>query len=219
MSTPHALNPKAYTPPLQEERDIDIGFIGDIYWPFIGDQERSRLIWHFEKEGARYGLRCDIRAGRSDRLPRVEWAKFLQGTKGLIGAESGTHYLNDRGKLLTRARDYNLQENQSASFEEVYDRFFAGVERGVSGKSVSSRHFEPIGTKTCQILLEGEYNGVLSPGQHYIPVKRDLSNVDDAVREFRDEGRRRAIAEQAYEHVMSGHTYAHRVAGVLATLF
>ncbi len=79
------------------------------------------------------------------------------------------HYLNERGKLLTRARDYNLQENQSASFEEVYDRFFAGVERGVSGKSVSSRHFEPIGTKTCQILLEGEYNGVLSPGEHYIP--------------------------------------------------
>ena len=60
---------------------------------------------------------------------------------------------------------------------------------------------------------------MLRPGEHYIPVKRDLSNVDEAVREFKDEGRRRAIAEQAYEYVMSGHTYAHRVAGVLATLF
>jgi hypothetical protein len=219
LSTPHALNPQAYRPPASETRNVDLGFVGDIYWPFIGDQERSKLIWHFERQGARYGLRCDIRAGRSDRLPRTEWAKFLQGTKGLIGAESGTYYLNERGKLLTRARDYNLQENQNATFKEVYDRFFASVEPGVSGKSVSSRHFEPIGTKTCQILLEGDYNGVLTAGEHYIPVKRDLSNVDDAVREFKDEGRRRAIAEQAYEHVMSSHTYAHRVAGVVATLF
>jgi hypothetical protein len=219
LSTPHALNPKAYTPPTTEKRDIDIGFVGDIYWPFIGDQERSQLIWHFERNGGRYGLRCDIRAGRSDRLRRHEWAKFLRGTKGLIGAESGTYYLNDRGKLLTRARDYNLNENPRASFEEVYGRFFAGVAPVISGKSVSSRHFEPIGTKTCQVLLEGEYNGVLRPNEHYIPVKRDLSDVDEAVLEFKDEGRRRAIAAQAYEHVMSGHTYAHRVAGVLATLF
>ena len=39
------------------------------------------------------------------------------------------------------------------------------------------------------------------------------------MREFKDEGRRRAIAEQAYEYVMSSHTYAHRVAAVLETLF
>jgi hypothetical protein len=219
LSTPHALNPKAYCPPAAECRNVDIGFVGDIYWPFIGDQERSQLIWHFEKSGARYGLRCDIRAGRSDRLPREEWAKFLQHAKAVIGAESGTYYLNDRGKLLTRARDYNLRENQNATFEEVYERFFAGVARGVSGKSISSRHFEPIGTKSCQILLEGEYNGVLTAGEHYIPVKRDISNVEEAVREFKDEGRRRTIAEQAYEHVMSSHTYAHRVSSLLATVF
>lgn len=219
LSTPHALNPRAYSPPAKEDRSIDIGFVGDIYWPFIGDQERSQLIWHFEKNGARYGLRCDIRAGRSNRLPRDEWAKFLQGTKGMIGAESGTYYLNDRGRLLTRARDYNLKENRAASFEDVFERFYANADRRVSGKSVSSRHFEPIGAKTCQILLEGDYNGVLRAGEHYIPVKRDLSNVDEAVREFKDGGRRRAIADQAYDYVMSGHTYAHRVAGVLATLF
>lgn len=123
------------------------------------------------------------------------------------------------GRLLTRARDYNLHEKPDASFADVYELFYANAAREVSGKSVSSRHFEPIGTKTCQILVEGEYNGVLRPGEHYIPVKRDLSDVEEAVREFKDEGRRRAIAEQAYEYVMSGHTYAHRVAGVLATPF
>ena len=88
----------------------------------------------------------------------------------------------------------------------------------MSGKSISSRHFEPIGTKTCQILLEGEYNGVLVPDEHYISVRKDRSNLGEAVRRFRDEGYRQAIAECAYEHVMSNHTYAHRVRSVLAAV-
>ena len=219
LSTPHALNPKAYYPAAKEAREVDIGFVGDLYWPFIGDEERTRLIMYFIQHAADYGLRSDIRAGRSDRLPRAEWATFLQRTKGLIGAESGTYYLNERGRLLARARDYNLKEHPDATFEDIYERFFAGVPRGMSGKCISSRHIEPIGTKTCQILLEGDYNGVLKAGEHYIPVKRDLSNVDEAVREFKDEGLRREITERTYEYVMSSHTYAHRVESILAELF
>jgi hypothetical protein len=219
LSTPHGLNPEAYYPPTKELREIDIGFVGDLYWPFIGDDERTQLLIHFNRYAAHYGLNSDIRAGRSDRLPRTEWAKFLQRSKGLIGAESGTYYLNERGKLLARARDYNLNENQGASFAEIYEKFYATVARGVSGKCISSRHFEPIGTKTCQILLEGHYNGVLNAGEHYIPIKRDFSNVGEAVREFKDEGRRREIVDRTYDYVMSAHTYTHRVESVLSTLF
>lgn len=219
LSMPHALNPDVYRPPAHEEREVDIGFVGDIYWPFVGDEERTHLIRHFEAHGTDYGLRCDIRAGQMVRLPREEWATFLRRTKGLIGAESGTYYLNDRGKLLTRARDYNLKENQKASFAEVFEKFYAGVTPAVSGKSVSSRHFEPIGAKCCQLLLEGDYNGTLTAGEHYIPIKRDLSNVTEAVRAFKDEGYRRRIADQAYEHVMANHTYARRVEFALSTLF
>lgn len=218
LSAPHALNPNVYSPPAHEARDIDIGFVGDLYWPFVGDEERTLLIRHFEQNGSRYGLNCDIRAGRSTRLARDDWADFLRRSKGLIGAESGTYYLNERGDLLNRARSYNLNENQDASFKDVFERFYAGVERGVSGKSISSRHFEPIGTKTCQILLEGDYNGILKAGEHYIPVKRDLSDIDEAVREFRDDTRRRQIADQTYDYVMSAHTYAHRVADIVETV-
>lgn len=220
LSMPHALNPKVYTPPADEDsRDVDIGFIGDIYWPFVGDEERTLLIRHFEAHGADYGLKCDIRAGQMLRLPRDEWAAFLRRSKGLIGAESGTYYLNDFGKLLTRARDYNLKENQKASFEEVFDKFYAGVTPGVSGKSVSSRHFEPIGAKCCQVLLEGDYNGTLIAGEHYIPIKRDLSDVNEAVRAFKDDGYRQKIAQQAYDHVMAHHTYERRVEFALSSLF
>src|SRR6266481_284475 len=149
---PHALNPHKYFP-ATIPRQVDIGFIGDIYWPFVGDRERTDLI---------------------------EWF-----------------------------------EQQDANFDEVFERFYKGQTRCVSGKSISSRHFEPIGTKTCQILLEGYYNGILEPDQHFIAVKPDLSNIDDAIERFCDEGLRRRMVEETYEYAISQHTYAHRVAHLL----
>jgi spore maturation protein CgeB len=59
---------------------------------------------------------------------------------------------------------------------------------------------------------------VLAPDEHYISVRKDRSNLDEAVRRFRDEGYRQTIVERAYEHVMANHTYAHRVRSVLAAV-
>jgi hypothetical protein len=212
LEMPHALNPDRYFVTPGIERTTDIGFIGDIYWPFIGDRERTDLIEWFERNGAVHNLRCDI---RRSRIPRDAWRAFLNQCKGVIGAESGTYYLNDRGRLLERARAYNLFQNRDASFDEVFDKFYRGQERGVSGKSVSSRHFEPIGTKTCQILLEGHYNGILKPDVHYVCVRKDLSNIKDAVERFSDESIRSRMVQDTYDYAMSQHTYAHRVEQLL----
>lgn len=215
VEIPHALNPAVYRPLNGAPRPIDVGFIGDIYWPFIGDRERTDMIDLFRARGPELGLRCDIRTAR---ITRAEWAVFLQSCKAIVGAESGTYYLNDRGRLLTSARDYNLNENQGATFKEVYERFFKGQPRLVSGKCISSRHFEPIGTKTCQILIEGDFNGVLKADVHYIAVKKDLSNIDDVVRRFKDEEYRREMVERTYEYVLAEHTYRHRLLKLLREL-
>jgi hypothetical protein len=167
LEMPHALNPDTYRALPDQRRDIDVGFVGDMYWPFLGDRERTDLIEWFEQNATDYGLVCDIRKAR---LTREDWNRFLNRSKAVIGAESGTYYLNQRGRLLDRARAYNLFENQKADFDEVFDRFFRGHPRAISGKSISSRHFEAIGAKTCQILLEGNYNGLLEANTHYISV-------------------------------------------------
>jgi len=59
---------------------------------------------------------------------------------------------------------------------------------------------------------------VLVPDEHYISVRKDRSNVEEAVRRFKDESYRQAVVERAYEHVMANHTYAHRVRSVLAAV-
>ncbi|MGE0385651.1 MAG: glycosyltransferase [Gammaproteobacteria bacterium] len=215
VSMPHALNPALYSPGPDGGRDIDIGFIGDLYWPFIGDDLRTRMVRGFQAEGPAHGLVCDI---RTERIDREQWAAFLRRCRAIIGAESGTYYLNDRGALLTKARDYNLHENRDATLQEVFDRFYRGVTPGVSGKAISSRHFEPIGTRTCQILMEGEYNGILRADEHFIPVRLDMADMAEAIGKFRDETFRLGVVQRAYDHVMSAHTYAHRVQALLQEL-
>ncbi len=212
VEMPHALNPDKYFPSPAVPRDIDIGFIGDIYWPFVGDRERTRLIEWFEHRGVEHGLYCDI---RRQRVTRDAWRAFLSRCAAVIGAELGTYYLNERGRVLDRARAYNLFENRDAGFEEIFDRFYRHLPREVSGKSISSRHFEPIGTKTCQMLLDGEYNGILERDRHYIAIDKDLGNIEDAVARYRDCDYRTRMVEETYEYVRSEHTYAHRVAALL----
>jgi len=208
VEMPHALNPDKYFRIPDVPRAFDIGFIGDIYWPFVGDRERTDLIEWFERHGAERGLRCEI---RKQRVEREAWCRFLNRCKAVIGAESGTYYLNERGKLLERARAYNLFENPDASFQEVFETFYRDQTPEVSGKSISSRHFEPVGTKTCQILVAGHYNGILEPNRHYIAVDADLGNIGEALRRFCDDAYRERMVEETYEYIIAQHTYAHRV--------
>ena len=70
---------------------------------------------------------------------------FLRACEGTIGGESGTYYLDRRGELLARAKAF-VSAHPNATLDEVHDRFFRHpAVAHVSGKCISSRHFEAIG--------------------------------------------------------------------------
>jgi Glycosyl transferases group 1 len=107
---------------------------------------------------------------------------------------------------------YETLVNQGQSYADIYARFFEDKPHPpVYGKCISSRHFEAIGTKTCQIMFRGRFNDILQPDQHYLPLNDDFSNLQDILVRFSDPTQRRAIVDQAYAHVMDAHTYAHRM--------
>jgi hypothetical protein len=214
LSLPHALNPKIYTPTPARSRDVDIGFIGNPYPAFIGDDERASILRWFERRGAEWGLVCDL---RTRKHTRHDWAEFLRGVKGTIGGEAGTYFLDKGGRLVARAKAF-VRAHPQASVRDVYEHCYEGGGPTVSGKAISSRHFEPIGTKTCQVLLEGHYNGILAADEHYIAVRKDLSNIDDAVRRFKDESYRRAMVDRTYDYAMAAHTYGHRIRQLVGAL-
>jgi hypothetical protein len=212
LMAPHALNPRLYHPQENAKRTVDVGFVGALYHNQIGDMERTRLIEYFEqKRGRAVGLNCDI---RYTNLPRTQWSAFLNSCKAIVGAESGTYYLDREGLAVRKAIRY-VRENPQAKFEDVFEKCFTQLPEHTDGKAISSRHFEPIGTKTCQILIEGDYNGILRADEHYVSVKKDLSNIDAAIDRFCDEKHRAGVVDRAYDHIMAHHTYARRVDSLL----
>lgn len=209
---PPALNPDVYTSS-SDGRPIDIGFRGDVYGFSLGDIERTAFIDFVKGRASEWGLACDI---QFVRYHREEWVLFLQRCKAIVGAESGTYYLEKDDRTQNAVREY-IRQNPDASFAEIYDRFFKHYRSPVSGKCISSRHFEPIGTKTCQLLLEGYYNGILIADKHYICVKKDLSNLDEAIRRLKDRAYCQTMVDLTYEYALSQHTYQHRIADLLAS--
>jgi hypothetical protein len=108
---------------------------------------------------------------------------------------------------------------EKVDFAEVYARFFAGRRRApVYAKCISSRHFDAIGTKTVQIMFPGRYNDILEADRHYLALAPDFSNLDSVMARFKDSAARERIAEAAYDHVTSAHTYGHRMAQLAAAL-
>ena len=215
LAAPHALNPQAYHPDHRSHRAVDIGFAGTIYPYFIGDNERTRMIQLFQTAGEALGLTCDI---RTQLMPRASWAQFLNSCRGIIGAESGTYYLERTDQTKAAVQTY-LKAHPQASFDEVFARFFQDYPNPVSGKAISSRHFEPIGTETCQILLEGRYNDILAPNEHYLALRKDFSNIGEVVERFKDETYRTALVRRTREYALTAHTYQHRVRSLLNAIF
>lgn len=207
LPAPHALNARVYTRHNTGERPVDIGFIGDFYPWFIGDVERTQAIELFQQRATDFGLRSDF---RRHRLARSDWVAFLNQTHGVIGGESGTYFL-ERDDRSQRAVAAFLKENPDATFNDVFDRFFRDHPAAVSGKAISSRHFEPIGTGTCQVLLEGEYNGILRADEHYIALRKDHANFQDIVDRLKDMTYRSEMVERTRAFALAEHTHEVRV--------
>ena len=212
LPAPAALNPTRYFP-LETARDLDIGFRGDLYPFSIGDQSRTQILEFFRTRGAAYDLAIDMAYRRETG---ARWHQFLSRCHGIVGAESGTRYL-ERDDHTERAVVGYLASHPAATFDEIHALFFAAYANPVCGKAISSRHFEAIGTQTCQILLAGQYNGILEAGRHYLSVRADLTNVDEVVARFKDPAERSRIALEAHAFALAHHTYPHRVAHLLET--
>jgi spore maturation protein CgeB len=114
---------------------------------------------------------------------------------------------NPSGDILN---EHNILDN--VDFDEIYDLFYKNKARPpVYTKAISSRHFDAIGTKTCQIMYPGRYNDILKENVHYLSLAYDHSNCDDVIEKFRDASYRQEIADRAYDYVMENHTYDHRI--------
>lgn len=209
VSLPHALNEGVFHDVIPfNDRPIDIGNRSYEYPWYLGDLDRMKTLAFIE---SLKNINVDISTDPDDRFTREEWAEFLNHSKFTVASEAGSSFLERDDKTRLQVNEY-LKKNPNASFEDVYEHFFQNYNgNAISGKCISARHFDAIGTKTCQILLEGRYNDILEPNIHYIELKRDFSNIDNVLEKMQDVNYIEKITKNAYDYVINNHTHQHRI--------
>lgn len=154
-------------------------------------------------------LVCDISTRLADTFFGDAWFKFLLRSKYTLGVEGGATVLDRDGTFAQRTERY-LELHPEAPFEEVEDACFPGADGYYKYLAISPRHLEACATRTAQVLIEGEYNGVLTPGRHYIEVKRDFSNLEEVIATLVRDDVRERITDAAYSDIVATGKYTYR---------
>jgi hypothetical protein len=163
-------------------------------------QEKVRIGLRFAADAQRYGLACDVSYREEDRLYGDSWVDFLCQCKSVLGVESGASVFDFSGEI-QRQVETHLAREPHTPFETLRDLYFKDEEGRISLAQISPRCFEAAAVRTLMILYEGEYSGLLVPWHHYVPLKKDHSNMDEVVAALRDPARAREITDNAYREV------------------
>jgi hypothetical protein len=153
------------------------------------------------------GLRTDISTDFRDTKYGDAWFEFLASGRCVIGTESGASALDPVGAIRRFEAEWR-PSHPDATFEEFSALQEAGWD-DYGFTAISPRLFEAAQTKTAQLLVKGEYDGILEAETHYFPLRGDLSNLTEALERIRDPAETEAMAERAWEDLIVSGRYSY----------
>jgi hypothetical protein len=128
------------------------------------------------------GHRADVAVDGERRLVGDAWIRLLGASRAVVGVEGGSSLVDPAAALTPQP--------------EI--------------RAMSPRHLEAVATRTFQVLVEGDYSGVLEAGTHYQPVRRDLSDIEAALDLSRDPQRAQAMVDRAHDEIVASGRYSWR---------
>lgn len=194
------------------EKDLDIGYRAwnAEYWLGRHGLLKPLIATKFQEKAPQYHLKADISTDDKDTLLGLDWYRFLLRSKYTIGVEGGSSILDADGTIRKKVSAY-LTQHPNATFDETERICFPGLDGTLNLFALSPRHLEACVTKTCQILIEGDYNHVLKPGIHYISLKKDFSNLDEVLTQLHNDTLRETIVSNAYNDIVTSNAYTYRL--------
>ncbi len=148
----------------------------------------------------------DIEYSDGQRLYGDSWYSFLAQSRATLGSETGSNVLDPDG-CLSAEINQALVADRSLTFEDIFDRFLVTREGQIVTNQVSPRIFEAIALRTGLILFDGSYSNVVHPHVHFIPLRKDFSNVDEVLDQVQDCDYLEAMTDRAYCDVIRSGRY------------
>ncbi len=203
---------------LYKDRPIDIGYRARKLPAYFGKhgQLKYELVELFSNALQGSDFTYDIsntNQSLSNENPNLvklgnKWYEFLLNCKAFIGCEGGSSLLDVDGSIKEKVIEYS-NAHPDASFEEIESKCFPGMDYNIRCFAISPRHFEAALCKTLQILVEGEYGGAFKPWEHYVPLKRDFSNLNEILTFIKDDEKCQKIIDTAYSEIVLSKKYTY----------
>ncbi len=189
---------------------IDIGYRAYKAPPWLGSHGflKTKIADIFIEEAPKAGFRIDISTEEKNTFLGDDWFKFMANCKYFIGVEGGSTVIDPDGDIFVKGTEYE-KENPNASFAEFEKNCFPNMDGNLNLVAISPRHLEACAAKTCQVLIEGEYNGVLEPNVHYIELKKDFSNLQEVFSKMKNDTLRKNMVERAYKDIVRSKKYSY----------
>jgi hypothetical protein len=193
------------------ERSIDVFYRGRKlpYWIGSVTKEKYDIAQKFSYLASGTDLVVDLASDESARIYGDDWLKHLANAKCTLGVESAASILDFTGGIQRRTETYT-QNNPQASFEEVEKEIFPGIDSRFNTAQISPRCFEAAAMRTCMILYEGSYSGVLIAGRHYLSLKKNFSNFKEIYNAIRDPKLLQEISDNAYREIVLNPFYSYK---------
>lgn len=190
------------------DRKIAIGYRGRPLPYFYGDlgREKVTIAQKMKAICEDRGIPVDIEWREEERIYGDQWYTFVGNSKATLGTESGSNVFDDFGDI-KEGIEKALKLNPSLSYEEAHSMFIGEKEGRIKMNQISPRIFEAIAFKTALILFEGTYSGVVQPDRHFIPLKKDFSNIDDVLKKLADDDYLEQLTERAYKDIIESGKY------------
>jgi hypothetical protein len=188
-----------------DRRGLDLAYRAQALTPRFGrlGQLKQTVADAVAPAARAAGLRVDVSTDPRNAVLGDRWFPFVASARAVLGSESGASAIDRRGEAMAAERAM-LAEQPELTFADFDAAMPAGWDGELPG-SVGPRHLEAAAARTCQVLVEGHYDGVLEPEVHYLPVRADGSNAAEVVDRLADHELVEATATRAYaDLVLSG---------------
>ncbi len=174
-------------------------------------QLKYEIVNYFKKALEGSGLLYDINNtyGEVNAILGDSWLYFLASSRTVAGCLGGAGMADFTGEYKKEFRKY-AQLHKEASYEEARDHCFPGLVENLTGV-ISPRIFECALTKTCQVLVGNDYQGILRPNEDYIVINEDFCNMSEVIEKIKDIEYCEKIADRCYERVVASGKYSYKI--------
>lgn len=167
------------------DRVIDVSYRGRYLPESYGDlgQLKNEIGERAKKICRKYDFIFDISSAENKRIYGNDWKIFLRKSRAVLGVESSVNRLDFTGhQEFFGGKSLFSKPEQYPSYLWRSPEIFK--DRGI--RVISPRIFEYMNAGCAMVLVEGKYSGILEAGVHYLPVKENLENLEDAILQSQD---------------------------------